>query len=658
MTPQRFEQINQLFLTALEAPTEQRAALVQQACADDLELRQAVERMLVNHAKADGILDQPLAAVAALALTEAEAEPEPAVLAGKRLGHYQIIRRIGAGGMGEVYLAQDLSLDRNVALKILPLEFTRDPDRLHRFAREAKAASALNHPNILTIYEIGEVDGLHFIATEYIEGETLRQRLQRGPVPVSEALDVLVQATRALNAAHQAGIIHRDLKPENLMLRPDGYLKMLDFGLARINKPTEPGQSAELSTTQRFMETHPGVVMGTPSYMSPEQARGERVDARTDLWSLGVVLYELLTGVRPFSGATIPDFMVALLEREPVPLANYLPHAPAALNELLRQLLRKDRAQRLATTQTLSQRLKELQRQVEMLEGETPTQLPDSPLRQHPGLSEAPTLAAPVRATTPHEPGAELATLRLLGNPTLPQRTPTTAGVPDEDFVKPRARRGWGWALALVLLCALAAWRWWPASPINPVAPSAAVTEAQPERTLSFYLTVQQTQNGRLAEYRTTGEAETFARSASFKLNLTSPQAGFLYLLNAEPVANGEEVLRLLFPLPSYRNASALMAAGENLQTPAYTFTDSPGTDRFLIIWGAQAIPVLEAVRGVVNQKELGQITEPAQLAAVRTFLHQHAADQLARQSDSSSQQTTVRGRGAALVIPLTLQHH
>ncbi|HEX4946234.1 MAG TPA: protein kinase, partial [Blastocatellia bacterium] len=225
----------------------------------------------------------------------------------KQLGHYRLLSRLGAGGMGEIHLAEDTRLGRKVALKILPAEFVADADRVRRFEQEARAVSALNHPNILVIYEIGKERGTHFIATEYIEGQTLRQKLDAGKLTVSETLDLAVQIAGALQAAHQAGIVHRDIKPENIMLRPDGYVKVLDFGLARVDElrskeattVTDTSHDNPQSPIRIPQSTSPGTVMGTAHYMSPEQARGLKVDARSDIFSFGIVLYEMLAGEKP-----------------------------------------------------------------------------------------------------------------------------------------------------------------------------------------------------------------------------------------------------------------------------------------------------------------------------------------------------------------------
>lgn len=264
--------------------------------------------------------------------------------AGQIIGAYEIISFISRGGMGEVYLAQDRRLSRKVALKILPASFTRDGDRLGRFEQEARAASALNHPNIITIYEILSVNSTHVIATEFVEGETLRNRLAREPLPLMLSLNIAIQVADALAAAHKVGIVHRDIKPENIMLRPDGYVKVLDFGLAKLSEEVPAAISAEAPTRQ--VRTGSGVIMGTAGYMSPEQARGKDVDARTDIFSLGAVIYEMIAHCKPFEGETPSDTLAAILKTDPPPLAHVVPDTPAELARIVNKTLRKDREER------------------------------------------------------------------------------------------------------------------------------------------------------------------------------------------------------------------------------------------------------------------------------------------------------------------------
>ena len=279
---------------------------------------------------------------------------------GTKLGRYEILSRIGVGGMGEVYLASDTQLGRRVALKMLANEYTDNQQWLRRFVHEAKAASALNHPNILTIHEIGQLSGRHFIATEFIEGQTLRELMRRpSGLKLPQALNLASQVASALAAAHAAGIIHRDIKPENVMVRTDGYIKVLDFGLAKTSKQSSV-------TTASLYQTDPGTVMGTVNYMSPEQARGLEVDGRSDVFSLGIVLYEMLSGRPPFQGETPSDVMVSILEHEPPRLARSLDNAPPELERIVNKALRKDREERYQTVKDLYLDLKNLLQELEL----------------------------------------------------------------------------------------------------------------------------------------------------------------------------------------------------------------------------------------------------------------------------------------------------
>jgi serine/threonine protein kinase/cytochrome c-type biogenesis protein CcmH/NrfG len=283
----------------------------------------------------------------------------------KVISHYRIVRELGAGGMGEVYLAEDARLGRNVAIKVLPSHLTRDHERLRRFEREARAASALNHPNIVTIYDVGQSGDEPFIVTEFIEGETLRERMARTRTSVRDALQVSIQVADAIAAAHQAGIIHRDIKPENIMLRRDGYVKVVDFGLAKLTEE-HPGRTNNEAPTMPGMETEPGRVMGTVSYMSPEQARGVGVDATTDIFSLGVVIYEMLAGRRPFDGETKTDVILAILKSEPPSLSSLAPGVPPELERIVARALAKPPRERYQSAAELSAELKSLRQSLEV----------------------------------------------------------------------------------------------------------------------------------------------------------------------------------------------------------------------------------------------------------------------------------------------------
>jgi serine/threonine protein kinase len=291
MTPERWQQVEDVLQAALDRPPEVRAAYLEEACAGDEDLKMEAAQLLTAHDEAGDFIEEPAIAKDAHVLINDEGD----VSVGRVIGPYRIVGQLSAGGMGEVYLAQDSRLGRLVALKILLAFFASDDARLRRFQREARAASALNHTNILTIYEVGEADGVHFIATEFIDGRTLRELIAERSLALEEILDIAVQVASGLAAAHAAGIIHRDIKPENIMRRADGVVKILDFGIAKLAEAA-PSESSSEAPTIIKAQTETGVIMGTAGYMSPEQARGLRVDERTDIWGLGCVLYEMLEG--------------------------------------------------------------------------------------------------------------------------------------------------------------------------------------------------------------------------------------------------------------------------------------------------------------------------------------------------------------------------
>jgi eukaryotic-like serine/threonine-protein kinase len=338
VTPEQWHRVKEVFEAALDHAPEERAAFLDQACAGDQILSSEVTSLLSSYEQEQGFMETPAAALAAQSLINEES----AALVGQQLGHYQIVREIGRGGMGVVYLAQDVSLDRPVALKLLPKHLTSDPNRLLRFEREARAASALNHHNILTIYEIAKLDGFHFIATEFVDGVTLRERIKSKNLEWSEMLNIAEQVASALVAAHNVGIVHRDIKPENVMLRRDGYIKVLDFGLAKLTVQ-ETGEIGPSSAGIAGI-TDTGV-MGTVGYMSPEQAQGLLVDKRTDIFSLGVVIYEIVTGQMPFA-VKPPGNNVLPAQQEPLPLAHYLPDAPVELQLIVSKAIHQEREKR------------------------------------------------------------------------------------------------------------------------------------------------------------------------------------------------------------------------------------------------------------------------------------------------------------------------
>ena len=358
MTPERWRQIKDVFNLALEHEPAQRSSIISKACNNDEALQKEVELLLAAHEKDGSFIDSP----AYKATSELLDEP-PELKPGEVVGSYEIRSFMGRGGMGEVYLAVDKRLRRNVALKLLPSAVKRDPSRLVRFEQEARAASALNHPNIIAIYEISEVNSTLMMAAEFVEGETLRQRLGARRLNLTEVLNISIQIADALSAAHKAGIIHRDIKPENIMIRPDGYVKVLDFGLAKLAEHKSADSIAEASTKK--IKTGSGVVIGTVGYMSPEQARGQTVDARSDIFNLGTLIYEMVSGQRPFGGETPSDSLAAILKVEPPPLSRFAPEAPAELGRIVTKALRKDREERYQVVKDLLLDLKSLKEEID-----------------------------------------------------------------------------------------------------------------------------------------------------------------------------------------------------------------------------------------------------------------------------------------------------
>jgi serine/threonine protein kinase/Flp pilus assembly protein TadD len=362
MTPAQLQRIKEIFHGALDCEPDKLSAFLETACQGDEVLRYEVDAFLNAHRHAGNFIEAPFAGLAANIIEKGQA----GLLVGQTIDHYKISESIGTGGMGEVYLATDIVARRKAALKLLPLRFTGDAGRLNRFEQEAHAVVGLNHPNIVTVYEIGEDHSIHYIASELIEGETLRQHLAHGLMQLSEAVDIAIQVASALAAAHNARIIHRDIKPENIMLRPDGYVKVLDFGIAKLAESAFADATADGAGSATLAETNLGAVLGTVRYMSPEQACGEQVDKTTDIWSLGVVLYEMVTGHAPFTGDTPGEVMSLILKKEPSPLTRYVADAPAELQQIISKTLRKDREERYHSAHELLEALKNLRHKLEV----------------------------------------------------------------------------------------------------------------------------------------------------------------------------------------------------------------------------------------------------------------------------------------------------
>jgi predicted ATPase/serine/threonine protein kinase len=357
MDAERWRQVDQLLQSALEVAPEQRDEFLSRECAGDAALEGEVRSLLDSHRNADGFLERPAIKVAAKAMADVDSGASVDSMCGRVFAHYRILKKLGRGGMGEVYRALDTRLDREIAIKTLSLDGGSQPDSISRFEQEARAACALNHPNIVTIYELGQVDGTHYIAMELVDGETVRQLLGSGPVPLRQAVAIAAQIADALAKAHEIGIVHRDLKPENLMVTGDGTCKVLDFGLAKLRARVAP-QGADAATNSTLGAiTEYGTVMGTIGYMSPEQSKGGEVDFRSDQFSFGSVLYEMVTGSPAFQKKTHAETMAAILRDEPDRGAAGIAQAPAPFIWIVERCLAKDPAQRYASTRDLARDL-------------------------------------------------------------------------------------------------------------------------------------------------------------------------------------------------------------------------------------------------------------------------------------------------------------
>jgi serine/threonine protein kinase len=616
MTPERYQRIKELFHSALERAANERPAFLAEACGGDTALLAKVEALIAADEQPGDFMDAPAYEVAAEMLVE----NPTASLDGQRIGHYQVIGLLGSGGMGDVYLAKDTRLGRRVALKLLPDYLTDDESRVRRFKQEARAASALNHPNILTIYEIAQADGRYFIATEFLEGETLRQRMKSGRLKLDEALEIAVQIAGALSKAHQIGIVHRDIKPENIMLDAEGRVKVLDFGLAKYTTPLN-ASDAEGSATENAY-TVPGVLMGTTGYMSPEQTRGLAVDARTDIWSLGVVLYEMVAGRLPFNGQTRSDVLAAILKNEPEPLSGQMVVPSDGLQRILETSLQKEREKRYQTSKDFSLDMENLRRGLETA-----------------GSSGQATLIK----TATQETSASVSSARP-GKSTI--ALVLIAGL---------------LLAAVAIISTWASWRSASPKPARPVAASPAAVE--PERSLIYSIVVQKYRNGRpFQDPFTLGGEINFEKDYRVRLNLRSPQEGHLYILNEGPAESGRSSPHMiLFPSPTANNGESLLGAGQQLQIPERSwlqFDAEQGTEKIWLVWSADGIPALEALKGFANPRDRGLISDPDLNNTVRDFLQAHQSPRPVAERDEDKKEVILRSKGDILTHLLRLEHH
>ncbi len=614
------QRLEELFHRAVRLDLNDRVAFVTRLRNSTPDLAVELEALLEAHGRSGTFMDSPAQAAAS-----AIGEEAPGFHSGQALGRYTVLHAIGRGGMGEVYLAEDAQLGRKVALKLLPERYVERSDRLRRFTQEARAASALNHPNIITIHEIGEFDGMHFIATEYIEGETLRSHLSGEQLPLAEVLDIAIQMAGAVEAAHAAGIIHRDIKPENVMLRRDGYVKLLDFGLAKLTESGEQNAAIDSQVGTAIIDgTRPGVVMGTPKYMSPEQARGLALDSRSDIFSLGVVMYEMATGHAPFSGDTNADVAVSILTREPPSPSRYTRDVPPQLERIVMKALRKDRRQRYQSVRDLLLDVKSLQEEIAFdarrvrSRGPSAAALPE-------GASDAVDRPAAVAGSTKRR---VVATLFLVG---LVAAT----------------------SIALALL--------WP--PARPASEPPAGAAAAAERSLRYSILVQKYRDGRpFQEPIRLRDDINFEKDYRIRLNVVAPDQGFLYLVNEGPTLSGDvPSFVVMFPTALTKHNSARIEAGQDIQIPAqswFQFDAQEGTEKIWLVWATHSVDALEGAKRFANSRDRGLVTDPDASRALDAFLRSHASPQPSVERDDATTETVVRANGEVLAHLVKLSHH
>jgi len=632
-TPESMQRLEELFHEAVGLAPRERADFMARIQDSNPELVAELESLIATHERPDSIIDAPAYEAAA----EMIADTQPALAVGQVVGHYRIVAPLGKGGMGEVYLASDTKLDRRVALKLLPAEFTNHKERLRRFIQEAKTASSLNHPNIITIHEIGEADGAPFIATEFIDGQTLKRR-KRAKMELPEILDVSIQVASALQAAHAAGIIHRDIKPENIMVRPDGYVKVLDFGLAKLTEKSGQSKTAnsEIDTMVKA-HTNPGTVLGTVDYMSPEQARGQTLDQRTDVFSLGIVLYQMAAGRAPFAAATSLDTLVSILEKEPPPLDEYAPEVPAEFQRIVSKALRKDREERYQTMKDLLIDLRSLKDELAFAQKLE---------RSRPPRTSAGSTSAPAATPAPTDQTTVVA----------------TAGDPSVVNTGNRKRPVVLLALVIGVLGALVIggvvlWRRGTSTP----AISAPAKTAK--RELSYWITVQKYRDGKAYQepFRLRDDIN-FEKDYRIRLSINSPQSGRLYLLNEGPTAADQApTFNLMFPSETANNGSARVNENQQIQIPEqswFQFDEQQGTEKIWIVWSEKDVPEMEAIKGFANSKDRGVITSPGLRTAVNQFLTAHSSGAPSVERDQDKKETVVRANSEILVHVIKLEHH
>lgn len=638
----RLKQIEEIYHAVVEDAPSDREAFFSARCGGDQDLRREVESILSYDEISDSFIDSSPDAIAADLFAEEDAQE----FVGKTVGHYRIERLLGKGGMGKVYLADDTLLSRKVALKVLPPSLIENHDRLKRFKQEAKAASGLNHPNILTIHGFGTDENSNYIVTEFVDGVTLRQKMLCG-LTLKEILSITGQAASALAAAHSAGIVHRDIKPENIMIRRDGILKVLDFGLAKLSIPTQlPGSSFEAAT---MFKTEPGMVMGTLSYMSPEQARGVMVDARTDIWSLGVIIYEMATGKLPFAGPTHSDILVSILNQPAPMIKTFIDNAPAELQRIINKTLAKDSDERYRSMEELAGDLKRFHHRLE---------LEDERQLAHDGAY----------ATDTHLHARETATRMMPAAGVVSPGTFEPAGAATAQSVSRPRLHVLGVAVVLVVLAGIigiVAWQYsgpGPAAQQTQQASIPAAAPGLPSRVLTYSLTVQSFTDGRYKEPFTLSGEMLFRNRDRIRLNIKSPQSGYLYIVNQGPKSeSGEAAYNILFPTPTTNAGNAQLSAGQEIQIPRQSWFEldaKEGTELVWLVWSSNALPELESAKRFANPDDRGRIKGTELINSIESLLQQYQLVKPAVDRDDEKKESRITGSTDIAAHLIKLEHH
>ncbi len=648
MQPERWQKISGIFKSALALEPAERSGYVAAECGADESLRREVERLIESYHQADKENFIEFLAVADVSplLVSEDSEVEVTrdrLESGQQISHYRIIRKLGVGGMGEVYLAEDMRLDRTVALKILPAEVASDKRRMQRFKQEAKLASSLNQPNILTIFEFADLDSLHFIASEYVDGTTLRDYLSTTQVKLPEMIDLSTQVVAALDAAHEAGIVHRDIKPENIMVRRrDKVVKVLDFGLAKLTEKKSEhsaGRSDTEANTELLVRTMPGSVMGTVNYMSPEQAQALHIDERTDLWSIGVVIYEMVAGRPPFVGVTSSHTVVDILEKEPALLTKVGGRAvPPELQRIVSKALAKNPDERYQTAKDMLIDLRNLKKRLELDAEIERSYSPDSAL-----LS-----ATTGKNRSPAKDSIEAG--RSKGEQSKTARS---------HHLKLIAAIA---AVFVVVAGLVIAASWSRFRRATAVAP-AAVPVAASERKVNYWIAVQKYRDGRPFEdpFRLASEIN-FEKDYKVKLNVSSPQPGYLYILNEGPsTGEGASAFVVLFPSTTANNGLSYVAENQRVEIPEqswFQFDAEQGTEKLWLVFSADSVPVLESVKQFANPKDHGLVKDADLRNKVYEFLRTHSGTKPVIEKDDELKQTTLAIANSVLVHAIRLEHH